>query len=385
MPRTIFIDRSDKSHRPFAQRLQGVVMAVSLIAGFGLGIAAIESPDGRKRLQANEGMQAFLQGRMAAAVNYALAHHLPVDGFFRAAGGIFRWRLFHSGGPQVWAGGDDWLYLIEEMRPWPNAEATMASRADQLARIAAKLRAQNIDLLIAVVPDKARVETESMDGPRSAQADARLPAWLGLLKDRGLSVVDIDATFQTQADRPALWWRTDTHWSQIGANLAAQTIAAKVATPIDRSHVFNTAEDAALTDGPGDLLRLMSLDKIPDDLPIKLRPLIDHQHLAHTEEVKKPGDDGGLLGGGPEIEVALIGSSYSVNANFAGYLEQALHAPLVNVAEAGGGFARSAQHYFTGKTFRETKPKLVIWEIPERVVAQPLNEDDKALAEWVGK
>ena len=85
------------------------------------------------------------------------------------------------------------------------------------------------------------------------------------------------------------------------------------------------------------------------------------------------------------MEVALIGSSYSVNANFAGYLQQALNAPLVNVAEAGGGFARAAQHYLNGKTFKETKPKLVVWEIPERVVGQPLNDDDKALEAWAAK
>ena len=385
MPRTIHIDRSDSSHRPLAQRIQGVVMAASLVIGFGLGIAAIESPEGMKRLEANQGIEAFLQGRMAAAMNFALAHNLPVDGFFRAAGGIFRWRLFHSGGPQVWAGQNDWLYLIDEMRPWDHADASMTSRADLLAKIAAKLKAQKIDLVIAVLPDKARVETENMDGPRSAQANARLPAWLGLLKDRGLTVVDINAVFQTQKDRPALWWRTDTHWSQVGANLTAQTIAANVTTKIDHSHAFKTSEDAAETDGPGDLLRLMSLDKIPDSLPIKLRPVIDHQHLAHTAEAKKADDGGGLLDDGPMIEVTLIGSSYSVNANFAGYLAEALKAPVLNVAEPGGGFARAAQHYLTGKTFRETKPKLVVWEVPERVVGQPLNDDDKALEAWVGK
>ena len=165
--------------------------------------------------------------------------------------------------------------------------------------------------------------------------------------------------------------------------MAAATIVSTVTTKIDRSHNFKTTEDAAETDGPGDLLRLMSLDLI-GDYWIKLRPVIDHQHLAHTVE-EKGADAGGLLDEGPAVEVALIGSSYSVNANFAGYLEEQLKAPLVNAAEAGGGFARAAQKYLNGQTFKETKPKLVIWEIPERVVGQPLNDDDKALAEWAAK
>ncbi len=383
MARNLVINRDDSSHRPLSLRIQGAVMAVSLAVGFGLGIAAIETPDGLKRLEAAQGMEAFLQGRTAAAINYALAHNLPVDHFFRAAGGLFRYRLFHSGGPQVWAGSNDWLYLIDEMRPFPDADANMASRADTLAKVAAKLKAQKIDLVVAILPDKARVETENMNGPRSAQAYARLPAWLNLIKQRGITPVNIFETYVAQPDRASLWWRTDTHWSQKGSALAARTIVATVTTKIDRSHNIKTTEDAAETDGPGDLLRLMSLDLI-GDYWMKLRPVIDRQHLAHTAEAKGA-DAGGLLDEGPAVEVALIGSSYSVNANFAGYLQEALKAPLVNAAEAGGGFARAAQKYFTGKTFKETKPKLVIWEIPERVVGQPLNDDDKALAEWAAK
>ncbi len=373
--------RDDPSHRPIAQRIQGAAMALSLAVGFGLGIAAIETPDGLKRLNAASDFQAFLQGRTAAAINYALAHQLPVDGFFRAAGGVFRWRLFHSGGPQVWAGRDNWLYLIEELRPWPEAEANMAARADTLAKVRAKLAAQHIDLVVAIVPDKARVEHETMDGPRSAQADARLAAWLDLLAKRGIQPVDLNTTFMAQPNRPALFWRTDTHWSQVGSALAANTIAAAVTTKIDRSHQFKTTQDAAETDGPGDLLRLMSLDKIADGLWIPLRPPVDRQHLEHTAEAQAE-PAGGLLDDGPQVEVTLVGSSYSVNANFAGHLQEALHAPVLNVAEAGGGFARAAQKYFTGKTFAETRPKLVVWEIPERVVGQPLVDDDKALAGW---
>ena len=377
--------KDDPSVRPLGQRIQGAVMAISLAIGFGLGIGAIQTPDGLKRLNATLDFQAFMQGRTAAAMNYALAHNLPVDGFFRAAGGVFRWRLFHSGGPQVWAGDNDWLYLIDELRPFEHADANMAARADTLAKVTAKLKAQGIDLVVAVLPDKARLEPEFQTGPRSKQADARLPAWLDLLRKRGLKVVDVNATFAAQPDRAALWWRTDTHWSQLGSALAAKTIAANVTAKIDRSHVFKTTADAAETDGPGDLLRLMSLDKIPDGLPIKLRPMIDRQHLEHTAEVKSAADAGGLLDDGPKVEVTLVGSSYSVNANFAGHLQEELKAPVLNVAEAGGGFAKAAQKYFNGPTFKESKPSLVVWEIPERVVGQPLVDDDKLLTEWAGK
>ncbi len=71
-------------------------------------------------------------------------------------------------------------------------------------------------------------------------------------------------------------------------------------------------------------------------------------------------------------EVALIGSSFSVNANFHGRLQEALQAPVGQFAESGGAFWGSARDYFRSEAFRETPPKLVVWEIPERVINQPI-------------
>jgi alginate O-acetyltransferase complex protein AlgJ len=257
----------------------------------------------------------------------------------------------------------------------------MARRADILAQVAARLKARHIDLVVAIVPDKARVVAENMDGPRSAQATARLAQWISMLRSRGIMPVNIYDSVLKRPDRAALWWRTDTHWSQQGAKLGAQAIADAVVTKIDRSHHFVTTEEAVLSDAPGDMLRLMALDKLPDQFGIKLRPAIDRQHRAHTVE-QQTGPSDGLLDAGPEIEVALMGTSFSLNANFAGYLEQALGAKVLNTAEFGGGFARSAAHYLNGRTFRETTPRLIIWEMSERVVGQPLNAEDSALAAW---
>jgi len=371
--------QQNQASQRIIERIQGTTMAVVLAAGFAMGMMALNTPSAKRQLANVSDGASLLAGRTAAVVNYAMAHNLPVDVLFRTAGGVLRWRLFHSGGPQVWAGKQDWLYLIEELRPWPDAEAAMQTRADTVQRVAADLQGKGIDLLVALVPDKARIESETMDGPHSAQANAREAAFLALLRARGVHVVNLAETFMAQADRPALYYRTDTHWSQIGAAVAAHAIAGAVTTAIDRSHVFKTTADAAETDGVGDLLRLMSLDAIPDSLPIKLRPPIDRQHLEHTIDTTPPAAAGGLLDDGPSIEVALVGSSYSVNANFAGRLQEALGALAGNFAEAGGGFAGSARHYFASKAYQETPPKLVIWEIPERVVPQPLGADDKAL------
>lgn len=361
------------------ERLQGAAMVVVLAAGLGLGVAAIMTEQAQRQLAAALDFKSILSGRAASVVNTAMSHNLPVDGFFRGAGGMLRWRLFKSGGPQVWAGDADWLYLMEELRPWPNAAEIMQTRAATVGRIATALKARNIDLIVAVVPDKARIVTSAMNGPRASQTQPRYANFLAQITQQGIKTVDLAAPMLADPQRNRLFWRTDTHWSQTGAALAAQTIAAAIATKIDRTTTYKTTAEPTETDGPGDLLRLISLDKVPDNLPFQLRPPIDRQHKETTKPAEAAAAAGGLLDDGPTIEVALIGSSFSVNANFAGRLQEALSAPITNFAEAGGGFAGAAQKYFNGLAYKQTPPKLVIWEIPERLVVQPFTPDDKAL------
>jgi alginate O-acetyltransferase complex protein AlgJ len=309
---------------------------------------------------------------------------LPIDGVLRAAGGILRWRVFDAGGPLVWAGRNDWLYLTEELRPWPDPPAAMAARARIAHQIAIALRARGIGLLMALVPDKARIESATLDdAPRAAQTMTRYADFVTLLRAQGLAVVDLDTAFVAARRAGPVYYRTDTHWNQTGAALAAQAIASAVTVPIARTHVYHTDADALETDGPGDLLRLMSLDEVPDTSLLALRPRPDRQHLEHTVLTKAPADTGGLLGDAPAIEVMLLGSSFSLNANFSGRLQEALGTPIADFAKLGGGFSSAAQAYLNNAAYRDTPPKLVIWEVPERVVAQPLDEADRALQRMV--
>lgn len=368
-----------------ADRILGAAMALALVVGFGLAVAALATPAARRRLDGTLNIASVLAGRTSAAVNYVTAHYLPIDDALRAAGGILRFRLFASGGPQVWVGRDDWLFLTEELQPFPGAKAAMAFRVAALRHIQDRLAARGIGLLVAVVPDKARVMRNEMDGPRSSQAEARYPELLRLLTAAQIPAVNLFDAFagaQNTADRNAgpLFYRTDTHWNQRGAAIAARAIAAAITTPIDRSFKFRTEAEPAENERAGDLLRLMSLDHVPDGLPVELRPRADREHVEHTVPVEVATTTG-LMDDGPKIEVALVGSSYSVNANFAGRLAEAIGAPVANFASAGGGFARAVRGYLDSVTFRESPPKLMVWEIPERVMGQPINADDRGLNE----
>ena len=362
-------------------RAQGWAMVAVLAIGFGLGVATLASPGAQRRLADTLTLPSFLGGATAAAVNYDMAHDLPIGDALSAAGGVLRWRVFGSGGPQVTVGCNDWLYLTEELRPWPGATAAMQARADALHAVAAGLAQQGIALQIVLVPDKRRVEQAGACGVRySAQAQARYGVFLSMLQ--GLRVVDLLASYG--GIRNQLYYRTDTHWNQDGAAIAAAAVAAATDAPIDRDRPFHT-EYGAESARPGDLLRLMSLEAVPDGLPIKLRPLPDREAPATTTETNPPAQTGGLLDDAPVPDVILLGSSYSVNANFLGALEQSLGAPVGQFAQAGGAFWLAARDYFRSPAFHETPPKLVIWEVPERVVNQPISADEAAfLRNWRG-
>lgn len=354
--------------------LQAAVVIAILGWGAWQGISAITSEPAQRRLAPTLNMDAFLAGRFAAAVNYVMAHNLPVDPYVRAAGGFFRWRLFDSGGPQVRVGCNDWLFLTEELRPWPDAAAAMRERVAGLARIRDRLAAQNITLLVTIVPDKARVHAEQLCGaPLSAQAEGRHAELVAAFAERGITPIPLLEPLRALAREKPAYWRTDTHWNQDGAALAARQIAAAAAgLNFDRPGGFTTRFAAEETNGPGDLLRLMGLDIMPDGW----RPAPDRQRLATTTAPAPAG--GGLLDDDAQPQVALIGSSYSLNANFHGFLQEALGAAVTNLAQAGGGFAGAARTYFAGATFREAPPRVIIWEVLERAMAQPVGEEERA-------
>ena len=352
----------------------GVFIAIMSFGAY-QGITALSSAPAQQRLRPTLNLEAFLAGRFTGAVNHVMAHNLPVDSYVRATGGFFRWRLFGSGGPQVRVGCNDWLFLTEELRPWPDADAAMNERIAGLARIQQRLAGQNIALLVAVVPDKARVNARELCGaPLSAQAEARYGQLLAAMQAGGLAPLSLlpDLTALPQG-----FWRTDTHWNQEGAAAAATAIAERaralnvVSLSVSGQGGFTTRFAAEETNGPGDLLRLMGLDIMPDGW----RPAPDRQRLARTQAPAPAG--GGLLDDDASPQIALIGSSYSVNANFHGFLQEKLDAAVTNLAQAGGGFAGAASTYFAGATFREAPPRLIIWEIPERVMMQPMGAEER--------
>ncbi|MDO9157972.1 MAG: cell division protein FtsQ, partial [Burkholderiaceae bacterium] len=130
----------------------------------------------------------------------------------------------------------------------------------------------------------------------------------------------------------------------------------------------------------GDLVRLAGLDQLPPHL----RPAPDQvavpqfETTASAEQVTSAdalfGDDAAAQ------RVALVGSSYSRNAHFIDWLSQALRTDVGNLARDGGGFSHSMLDFLKQEARNDAPTPWLIWEIPERVLQEPLGADEQALS-----
>ena len=134
---------------------------------------------------------------------------------------------------------------------------------------------------------------------------------------------------------------------------------------------FSTSPTGPERERVGDLLRLMGLEHNPN----WLRPPPDREITVKTQQTSAKAA-GGLLDDN-SVPVVLAGTSYSLRANFHGFLQQALRAEILNSAQDGGGFLQSISAYLADQAYQSAKPKLLIWELPERFLTQPLKAELK--------
>ena len=200
---------------------------------------------------------------------------------------------------------------------------------------------------------------------------------LAALRHRKVSTVDLLQPLTQAAAKSEVFYRTDTHWNQVGAEVVARAVASQVeqlGVALDKT-TFKTTLETAPVERVGDLVRLMGLQ----DMPNALRPTPDQEAAASTIQASAESAGGGLFGD-VVIPVVMTGTSYSMRGNFHGYMQQALSSKVLNTAKDGGGFLQAVTAYLTDEAFRSAKPKVLIWEVPERFLMTKLDEESKWLA-----
>jgi alginate O-acetyltransferase complex protein AlgJ len=128
----------------------------------------------------------------------------------------------------------------------------------------------------------------------------------------------------------------------------------------------------------GDLIRLAGLDHVP----YPLRPRGDEERTSVVEQ--RAAANVGLLDETPAPELAVVGTSFSRRANFVPFLALALGAPVDNRAQDGGGVTNAAADYFAKPEFLKSAPRAIVWEIPERMIEEPVPASDEHWAQTLG-
>ncbi len=313
-------------------------------------------------------------------ITHRIAKELANVPFAKRAADLERaasWLAIGDTGSRVRQGCPGWLFIADELTLHPHAAANAEARAHKVSALSEQLGKRGIQLLVAVVPDKSRIAADQLCGiARSAQLNTRAQAWQATLQASGVAVLDLAPQLQPLGS--AAFLRTDTHWSEAGADAAAQAIAARIkqlgisATPAKQFSVEAGTQQVR----PGDLVRLAGLDW----LPASLQPAQELVSATTMKEVAVAGDEGGLgeddLFGDSQLpNIAVIGTSFSRNSNFIPFLERAVGASVGNFAKDGGEFSGAAKDYFASPAFKQTPPRLLVWEIPERDLQSPYRDD----------
>jgi alginate O-acetyltransferase complex protein AlgJ len=356
--------------------LPALVLAAVLLAGLGSNIAAMVWRSGPV---AHYSWHDIADGKPTADLAHFLLHENPFADALVTADRVVAWNTVGDLGTRVRQGCGNWLFLTDELQLYPDRDASFARHLKIVSQVDRFLKSRNIALIVAEVPDKSRVEASHLCGvDRPAALAPRYGDFVSALGAQGIAVADLLPPIAAlDGER---YYRTDTHWNERGARAAADSIAADLKArglaPSQQAVYRMTPEPEG--ERVGDLIRLAGLDSVPRPL----RPRGDIVASTRIEASAKAGT--GILDEVPAPQLAEIGTSFSRRANFTDYLGMALGAPVDNRAKDGGGLTSAAIAYFGDPAFTKTPPRVIVWEVPERMLQEPVAASDEAWAAGLG-
>jgi alginate O-acetyltransferase complex protein AlgJ len=355
-------DPAEREHAPMA-----ACVAALLIAAFVFAIASLVAHAKTDATFSLDDVSAWRSGEAMHAIDRAI--DVPYAASLRHASAAVRYRLLGELGPQVSEGCPGWLFYTDGLRPRPSqaalmpVETAMREQVAAMHRYADALRREGITLVVATVPDKARVQSDALCGLRQdARMTAAWDAWHRALARAGVAQVDLLGPLT--AARPS-FYRTDVHWNARGAQAAADAVAAAVLPYVGgRGDVRFAAErDAGVQPRVGDLLRLAGLADVPEGW----RPALD----AEMPETIRAEQAGGLLDDTAPAQVLLAGSSFSRRSGFADRLGRALGREVWNVSIDDGRFDRAFAAIWAKRATWPRSLRVVVWEMSEDALTEP--------------
>ncbi len=311
-----------------------------------------------------------LAGEWMAAYQAEYERRLPIRAWAANTWGLLQYALFREGRPGVLIGADNWLFTTEEFTHHRDAERQIEQHASVVAEVRQRLRQRDIELVVALVPAKARIYSEHLGRYTLPEyTEPRYRQFRSALLQRGITAPDLERVLQRAKAGERVFLRTDTHWTPQGARVAAGALAEVVDRLLERRHAPRR-RFAPIPEGKrtyaGDLTAFLPV------MPFRGRvgAQADQIWEYRVEDLDPP--DIGLFDEVPH-PVTLVGTSYSAGDvwDFEGALKVELQAAVLNLAEEGRGPFAPMCRYLAGDTIDEVPPDVVVWEIPERYVSAP--------------
>ena len=315
-----------------------------------------------------------LNGRWAKAVETHYDDAFPIKRLGTNLWAALDFKLFNEGRPGVVLGRDQWLFSDEEFKPIAGSDQFEQENLALIQGVRDTLKQQGVQLVLAIVPAKARLYPEHIgeQAPASLHADL-YQEFHAQARQAGIFAPDLLTPLQKAKDRGQVFLRTDTHWTPMGAEVVAQHLGQAIAelTPLsgEPQHFITEAKNSEPY--KGDLTSFLPLDPLFSNL----LPTPDTLQQRSTRAAESNADSGDALFADNEIPVALVGTSYSANPNwnFVGALQQALSSDVVSYAENGHGPLLPMLKYLQTDAFKNSPPQVLIWEFPERYL--PMKSD----------
>jgi alginate O-acetyltransferase complex protein AlgJ len=302
----------------------------------------------------NQSDKPLLNGARSKALETNLEKAFPLRQAAIDVWGSLEFGLFGNGRKGVLVGSDGWFYSSEEFERPKNFDSEIANKLEYVTQVKTALENAGIKLVVVLVPAKARVYPEHLGRyVRPKYWDDVYSKFLTDLHSKGVIAPNILDAMKT---RDSMFLKTDTHWTPAGARVAAHAVADAVKPLLELQTQSFKQKPGKVAPHEGDLLKFIPLASfsakpVPDQLET---PLVEGTESAGT----------GLFGDS-DIEVALVGTSYSANPkfNFDGALKLELQTDVLNLALEGKGPITPMREFL--KALPENL-KLVVWEIPER-------------------
>jgi alginate O-acetyltransferase complex protein AlgJ len=282
--------------------------------------------------------------------------------FSRNLWGALEYGIFSEGRDGVVVGKEGMLFTSEE---WAIPQKNLIECQDEITHVRSRLAEEGVQLIIALIPAKATVYPLEASPRRSPAVMNRYGDWMEWFDTQGISAPDLLIPFRES--RELVFFITDTHWNEAGADLAAQVLAQKIIPLAREKGVSFEAYEAVGGEEKsfeGDLLSF-----IPGHQWISWKSL--EPEVYHSFEVERRNGVGLGLFDVPVIPVALTGTSYSRDKrwNWEDRLKDALSLDVLNLSEEGQGPFVPMESLLEDGHYEETGAAFVIWEIPERYLA----------------